>query len=107
MRLSRRDVYFLSLRLTINLSVLYYVGLINGILMIWLYHTFSFYFMKWIMGLEAVSPVDTLLVHDDERNVANVVCKFIRFISAFCDMRILELSISNFGNIYYQGKRQI
>jgi len=75
MRLSRKDIFFLSLRITITLSLIYYLGVIRGGLILWAYFTSTFYLMKWIFGLEAVSPIDTLLNHDDDKNVANIVSK--------------------------------
>jgi len=33
--------------------------------------------MKWVFGLEAVAPIDTLLNHDDDKNVANIVSKIM------------------------------
>ena len=75
MRLSRKDIFFLSLRITITLSLVYYVGLLKGVLMIWAYYLLTFYFMKHIFGLETVAPIDTLLNHDDDKNVANIVSK--------------------------------
>jgi hypothetical protein len=77
MRLSRKDIFFLSLRITITLSLIYYVGLIYGIFLIWSFYTITFYAMKWIFGLEALEPTDTLLNHDDDKNVANIVSKSI------------------------------
>ena len=74
MRLSRRDIYFMSLRLTITLSVLYYAGLLYGLVLCFSYYSLSYFIMKYLFGLDPVDPVDTLLVHDDDRNVANVVC---------------------------------
>jgi hypothetical protein len=81
MRLSRKDIFFLSLRITITLSLIYYLGLINGLLILWSYFTLTYYVMKWVFGLEAVEPIDTLMNHDDDKNVANIVSKRIfRFI---------------------------
>ncbi len=83
MRLSRRDVYFISLKLTLIFSILYYFGLLLGLSICFLYSFLSDSLMYYLFGMEAVSPVDTLIVHDDENNVANVVCKikltFIRY----------------------------
>ncbi len=79
MRLSRKDIFFLSLRITITLSLIYYVGILKGSLIIWGYYLFTFYLMKWVFGLEAVEPIDTLLNHDDDKNVANVVSKIILY----------------------------
>jgi hypothetical protein len=83
MRLSRKDIFFLSLRITITLSLIYYLGLLKGLLILWSYFTLAFYFMKFVFGLEAVEPIDTLLNHDDDKNVANIVSKktFILFIN--------------------------
>jgi hypothetical protein len=75
MRLSRKDIFFLSLRITITLSLVYYVGLLRGVLIIWGYYLLTFYLMKYLFGLEAVEPIDTLLNHDDDKNVANIVSK--------------------------------
>jgi len=75
MRLSRKDIFFLSLRITITLSLIYYVGLLKGVLIIWGYYMLTFYLMKYLFGLEAVEPIDTLLNHDDDKNVANIVSK--------------------------------
>lgn len=75
MRLSRKDIFFLSLRITMTLSLIYYVGLIYGIFLIWSFYTVTFYAMKWLFGLEALEPTDTLLNHDDDKNVANIVSK--------------------------------
>jgi hypothetical protein len=73
MRLSRKDIFFLSLRITVTLSLIYYLGVIKGLLILWSYFTAMFFLMKWVFGLEAVSPIDTLLNHDDDKNVANIV----------------------------------
>jgi hypothetical protein len=51
------------------------VGLLTGLLVIWGYYIFTFYLMKWVFGLEALEPIDTLLNHDDDKNVANIVSK--------------------------------
>ena len=75
MRLSRKDIFFLSLRITITLSLIYYLGVIKGLLILWTYFTSLFYLMKWVFGLESLSPIDTLLNHDDDKNVANIVSK--------------------------------
>lgn len=75
MRLSRKDIFFLSVRLTLTLSLLYYLGIFLGLAFIWSYFTLNFCVMKYCFGLESVSPVDTLLVHDDDKNVANIVSK--------------------------------
>lgn len=75
MRLSRKDIFFLSLRITITLSLIYYLGILKGLLVIWSYFILTFYLMKVLFGLEAVEPIDTLLNHDDDKNVANVVSK--------------------------------
>ena len=75
MRLSRKDIFFLSLRITITLSLIYYMGVIKGLLILWTYFTSMFYLMKWVFGLESLSPIDTLLNHDDDKNVANIVSK--------------------------------
>ncbi len=77
MRLSRNDVFFLSLRITITLSLIFYLGLIKGLLVIYSYFILTFYLMKYLFGMEAVSPIDTLLNHDDETNVANIVSAVI------------------------------
>ena len=87
MRLSRKDIFFLSLRITITLSLIYYLGLIYGILLIWSFYTVTFYAMKWIFGLEALEPTDTLLNHDDDKNVANIVSKCIFYSNQFTQVR--------------------
>ena len=51
------------------------MGVVRGVLILWAYFTSTFYLMKWIFGLEAVAPIDTLLNHDDDKNVANIVSK--------------------------------
>ena len=79
MRLSRKDIFFLSLRITITLSLIYYMGVIKGLLILWTYFTSMFYLMKWVFGLESLSPIDTLLNHDDDKNVANIVSKPFKF----------------------------
>jgi hypothetical protein len=33
--------------------------------------------MKHLFGMEAVAPIDTLLNHDDDNNVANIVSAVI------------------------------
>ncbi len=80
MRLSRKDIFFLSIRITITLSLIYYMGILTGLLMIWAYYIATFYLMKILFGLEALEPIDTLLNHDDDKNVANVVSKEDNFI---------------------------
>ena len=77
MRLSRKDVFFLSLRITTTISLIYYLGLITASLIIWAFFSLNFIVMKYCFGLEAVSPVDTLIVHDDDKNVANILSKLI------------------------------
>jgi hypothetical protein len=84
MRLSRKDIFFLSLRITITLSLIYYMGVIKGLLILWTYFTSMFYLMKWVFGLESLSPIDTLLNHDDDKNVANIVSKPFKFITCRC-----------------------
>lgn len=83
MRLSRKDIFFLSLRITITLSLIYYLGVIKGLLILWTYFTSLFYLMKWVFGLESLSPIDTLLNHDDDKNVANIVSKPFKYSLAF------------------------
>lgn len=75
MRLSRKDVLFLSLRLTVTISLINYTGILRGLCILLVYRLLSNWTMRYLFGLEAVAPVDTLLVHDDEINVANVICK--------------------------------
>lgn len=75
MKLSRKDVFFLSLRLTIMITLVYTLGLITGAFIVQTYFGVNWLVMKLVFNLEAVSPVDTLLVHDDDINVANVVSK--------------------------------
>ena len=80
MKLSKKDVMFLSLKLTIVISLIFALGPLYGPLLLW---TFSFanrVIMRLCFGLEAVSPVDTLLVHDDDLNVANIVSNPFPFI---------------------------
>lgn len=77
MRLSRNDVFFLSLRITITLSLIFYLGVIQGLLLINSYFLVTFYLMKYMFGMEAVAPIDTLLNHDDHINVANIVSAVI------------------------------
>ena len=75
MKLSKKDVMFLSLKLTIVISLLFTLGLLYGSLVIWAFYALNHFVMKKVFGLEAVAPVDTLLVHDDNKNVANIVSK--------------------------------
>jgi len=75
MRLSTKDVFFLSCRLTITTSLVFYLGILTGSLLIYSYYVLNFFIMKYVFGLEAVAPVDTLLIHDDDKNVANVISK--------------------------------
>ena len=66
---------FLSIRVTIQLYTLYFFGIIIGF---WVWFTFSwlsFYFMKYLFGLEALTAVDELFIMDDDRNVANIMSK--------------------------------
>jgi len=66
---------FLSLKLTIQISLIFTLGLVYGSLLIWAFFFVNRMIMSLCFGLEAVSPVDTLLVHDDDKNVANIVSK--------------------------------
>ena len=75
MKLSKKDVMFLSLKLTIVISLLFTIGFFYGSLVMWAFYSLNHLIMKEVFGLEAVSPVDTLLVHDDNKNVANIVSK--------------------------------
>ena len=75
MRLSKTDVIFLSIRLTVTFSLFHYLGVLYGLFAIWLYFSLNYVMMRYCFGLDAVSPVDTLLVHDDEGNVSNIVSK--------------------------------
>ena len=73
MKLSKKDVMFLSLKLTIVISLIFTLGLLYGPLLIWAFYFVNGLIMSLCFGLEAVAPVDTLLVHDDDKNVANIV----------------------------------
>ncbi len=75
MKLSRKDVFFLSVRLTIMISLVYTLGPLIGAFIVQAYFGINWLVMKLAFNLETVSPVDTLLVHDDDKNVANVVSK--------------------------------
>jgi hypothetical protein len=75
MRLSRKDVFFLSLRLTIIVYLFLSMGIFFGVFLILAYNLSNTLLMNWLFGLEAVAPVDTLMVHDDDKNIANIICK--------------------------------
>ena len=91
MRLSRKDIFFLSLRITITLSLIYYMGLLKGAALIWGYYQVTFYLMKLLFGLEAVEPIDTLLNHDDDKNVANIISKcFMKFMTVCAGAVIMD-----------------
>ena len=75
MKLTKTDLFFLSLRMTVLLSLIYYLGLLSGIAVYTVYFSLNILVMKYLFGLEAVSPVDTLIVHDDDNNVANIISK--------------------------------
>ena len=75
MKLTKTDLFFLSLRMTVLLSLIYYLGLLSGITVYTVYFSLNILVMKYLFGLEAVSPVDTLIVHDDDNNVANIISK--------------------------------
>ena len=99
MRLSRKDIFFLSLRITITLSLIYYMGVIKGLLILWTYFTSMFYLMKWVFGLESLSPIDTLLNHDDDKNVANIVSKPFKFPLPAC-------RCGHLGEVRHRSARQ-
>lgn len=68
-------MFFLSLRLTIIVYLFLSMGIFFGIFLILAYNLSNALVMKWLFGLEAVAPVDTLMVHDDDKNIANIICK--------------------------------
>jgi len=90
MRLSNKDVFFLSCRLTITMSLVFYLGILSGTLLIYSYYTLNFFIMKYVFGLEAVAPVDTLLIHDDDKNIANVISKANSHLIVYIGAIIME-----------------
>jgi hypothetical protein len=74
MRLSRKDVFFLSIRLTIIVYLIISTGVAFAVISLVIFNLVNMVVMKYAFDLEAVAPVDTLLVHDDEKNIANIVC---------------------------------
>ena len=73
MKISKKDIFFISLRVTVMASLILYLGILNGIFVSWIYRLANYYLMKYLFRLEAVAPIDTLFVHDDHKNVANVI----------------------------------
>lgn len=75
MKFPIQDTFFLSLRMTIAIYMIYYYGWIQGTAICVGLNFTSDLIMWYAFGLESLSAVDELFILDDAKNVSNVVSK--------------------------------
>lgn len=83
MRYNTTDLFYLSVRVTVDIALLYILGPLYGILSILVLSLINYFIMKGIFGLEALSAVDELFLFDDDKNVCNIVSKILFILIIF------------------------
>ena len=75
MKITPYDILFLSLRITLFLSLIYILGLIYGVVIKLVTSYLYFHIMKYVFGMEKLLAEDNIFLLDHDKNPSNIISK--------------------------------
>ena len=74
MRATLSDIFFMSIRWTLTVFLIFELGILKGLLVSVIILNGFQYILSLALGLQVLNPVDLLFLMDNEKNPSNITC---------------------------------